>query len=176
MQLKSFPSSVGSSWTYEWEDRWSGAIDTVVVTVAAEIDSFGVGPVKVWTFTEPSGEDTLFMTVASDSIRFLHWLPPPAWNTKFVFPLHQGAEWAGDFVTNVSRVTAVTSTTVPAGRFRRAFQVEETWGAYNANGHVMTWLVPDVGIVMEDHWEIDLGPGPNYVRRLLSYEIVEEQS
>ena len=62
---------------------------------------------------------------------------------------------------------------VPAGDFQGAFRVEELWSITNSYGQVTTWIVPGIGIVMEDRHESDLGPGPSYVRRLIGYELAE---
>lgn len=173
MRLKSFPSSVGSAWMYEWDDRLHGKTDTVIVRVASALDSSALGPAKVWVFEHADGPDTLFMVEAGDTVRFLYRLEPDAWSTSFAFPLYVGAVWKPDPWKDSSRVSAQEVVSVPAGLFRRAFRVEERWGYTNIYGVVTTWIVPDVGIVMEDHWEFPFGPGPDYVRRLLAYEIVE---
>jgi len=169
------PSSVGSSWTYEWEDRRSGETDTVVVRVAAMLDSSVVGPVGVWIIEYPRKPDSMFMEIVGDTVRFLTDLRRPSWNTKYVLPLYVGAGWRGDFVTDSSWVSGKGEIMVPAGEFSDAFQIEESWGAFNSYGRVTTWIVAGIGIVMEDRVEIDLGWGPSYVRRLLSFDISESQ-
>ena len=174
MRLKSFPTGVGSSWTYEWEDRWSNKIDTVVVRVTARLDSTAAGPVTIWVFEHAYGPDTLFMLETGDTIRFLYWLDTASWSDTYLFPLRVGAVWKKYPLTDSCWVSAQEAVSVPAGRYSGAFRVEDTWGYLNAYGVVSTWFVPDVGIVIEDHWELNLGPGPNYVRRLLEYEIVED--
>ncbi len=117
---------MGSSWTYEWEDRRLGETDTVVVSVVGQLgDALGAG-------------------------------------------------WRGDFVTDTCWVPSGSEISVPAGDFSVAFRVEETWGALNSYGAVTTWIVPGVGVVMEDRQEVDLGPGPSYVRRLIDYNVVRD--
>lgn len=174
MTLRSFPSSVGSSWTYEWKARGSDPVDTVVVRVAASIDSSAIGPVKVWVFESASGSDTLFMTVTSDTIRFFRWLMPDLWTVKLVFPIRIGSVWMGDQpAIDSCWVPAQEVVSVPAGVLRPAFRVEEFWWMPNVYGQVKTWIVPGIGVVMEDRQESERFLG-SYVRRLISYEIAED--
>lgn len=170
------PSSVGSIWTYEWEDRRSGETDTVVVRVVAVLDSSVRGPVTIWVVEHAGRPDTMFMAIVGDTVRFHARLTVPSWNTKYVLPLYVGAGWRGDFVTDSSWVNGKGEIVVPAGEFSNAFQIEESWGSFNSYGRVTTWIVAGIGIVMEDRGEIDLGFGPSYVRRLIAFEIAEGQN
>lgn len=175
-QLESFPNSIGSSWTYEWESRWSGEIDTVVVTVVGAIDSSAVGPARIWVLKHSEWTDTLYEAVTGDTLRFLNSLTPGDLETAIVFPLYVSATWKGAWWIDSSWVPAREFLSVPAGRFSGAYRVEDRWRVLNSYGTVTTWIVPNVGIVMEDRREFNLGPGPNYVRRLLAFEIAEEGS
>jgi hypothetical protein len=161
-------------WTYEWHDSGSDVVDTVRVRVAAKIDSSAIGPVKIWVFESASRCDTLFMSVTGDTIRFLRWLMPDPWAVKLVFPIRVGAVWMGDFAyVDSSWVPASEVVSVPAGVLRPAFRVEEFWWMPNVYGRVKTWIVPGIGVVMEDRWEFPPFVG-TYVRRLISYEIAED--
>jgi hypothetical protein len=171
MRLRSFPSSVGSSWTYEWENRNRKTIDTVVVRVAGELDSSDIGPAKIWVIEHAAKPDTLYMTVVGDTVRFVRWLVPDAFSTAYVFPLRIGAVWRSNWWKDSSWVPAREVVSVPAGNFSPAYRVQEEWGRTNDYGWVTTWVVPEVGIVMEDRLTLSLGPWENYVRRLLVYEI-----
>ncbi len=171
-----FPSAIGSSWTYEWEDRSRDETDTVVVSVVGELDSPEVGRTRVWVFQHAGQPDTVFMTTVDDTVRFLRDLTRSSSSTRFVFPLYAGAWWRGDIATDSSWVREKSVVSVPAGDFQGAFRVEESWGVTNSYGQVNTWVVPGIGIAMEDREERDLGPGPSYVRRLIAYELAEEEN
>ncbi len=168
------PSTVGSSWTYRWQDLNAGTTDTVTVTVFDTAHREPYGTVALLAVEHPDRTDTLFQAVSGDTVKIESYGPYPYYPTPvwFVLPLEVGSMWHGAVWVDTTWVEGQGALTVPAGTFTDAFRIHETWWGFNAGGDVTTWVVPGVGIVKEERWEYDLGPGPHYTRELTAYHIV----
>jgi len=169
-----FPSTVGSSWTYRWQDLNAGTTETVTANVFGTAPKAPYGTVALIAVEHPDRTDTLFQAVSGDTVKIESYgpnpyRPTPAW---FILPLEVGSMWWGATWIDTTRVEGRDTLTVPAGTFTDAVRIHETWWGFNAAGDVMTWVVPGVGIVKEDRQEYELGPLQHYVRELTAYHIV----
>jgi len=172
-----FPNRVGNRWIYSYYDSLSHHSDTVTVTIVGQTTIPGNIPATIWQREFRSYADTAYVTVShdtsSDTVRIISQrnLDGQWDNTKFIFPLHVGSGWRGDFVSDTSTVIENRPITVIAGTFVNAFRIKERWGAFNDYGDVSTWLVPEVGAVKIHRNVRRWTEWANEVWELMSYNV-----
>lgn len=170
---ETFPSAVGSSWTYRWHDLVNDTVDTVLVSIVGARELAGVGPVKVLAFEHPAWAETLHLSTRADTVEFLPQSSFPGNGARFLLPLAVGARWRG---TNTHHDTCWVSSqeavTVPLGRFPDALRLQETWDdGFRDSGWVVTWVVPGIGIVREYRLTLRAFPRGWYDRELIGYNL-----
>mgnify|MGYP001044051904 CR=1 FL=1 len=172
-EWETFPTTVGSTWVYEWTDHLRSETDTVLVTVTGTRDVPPWGSAKVLVTQHKSWSDTMYVVSTADTVRFIPGRYLGFGRATFVLPLQVGARWSIGFVDS-SWVAQGGPVSVPAGVFHEAFLVEQRYGPiFNSFLSANTWVVQGVGIVREDRREYDLGPIADYGRKLLAYNIAD---
>jgi hypothetical protein len=143
-----FPNTEGSQWVYAWYDSILRRRDTVTVSALNLVTLPGNIDARIWQRRWSSGAtDTQYVWIRDDTLRMFSHPGDPYYGRKFVFPLYLGKQWTGDFLRDTSKVTSIQTLPVPAGSFTTHL-VEQSWFGPNDYGHIMTWVAPNVGIVM----------------------------
>jgi hypothetical protein len=177
--VEDFPNTIGSRFVYSYFDSVSMASDTVVASIVGMTALDGTPACQslsgrkeatVWEYTYSSKTDSKYVYVSGDTVKICSDLNTWWGNTFYVFPLKVGKGWKGDFPTDTSTVVDRVAISVPAGEFSHAFVIEEKWGALNDYGHVLTWLVPKVGMIKTHRrgWSFGLA---NETWELIEYHI-----
>ncbi len=146
--ISQFPNTEGSQWVYAWYDSILRRRDTVTVSALNLVTLPDNIVARIWQRRWSSGAtDTQYVWIRDDTLRMFSCPRDPYYSRKFVFPLHLGKQWAGDFLWDTSRVTSIQTLSVPAGLLT-THVVWEWWSGLNDRGNIITWLAPNVGIVM----------------------------
>ncbi len=167
-----FPSQVGATWTYLWQDYRNETVDTVVVSVTGTTILPGRGEASVLTYDARDWTETVYLSARGDTVEFLpegDFMGNPA---RFLLPLEVGRKWRGahpSFSDDSCWVSGVEPVTVPLSSFSKSFYVQETWArSWVASSWVATWVVPEIGIVRE-HRQTRSG-WTMYERELIAFD------
>ncbi len=164
-----FPNMIGDSWTYSVYDSLADELDTVNVNIAGEkiLPSSVIS--KIWTFEGGNFNDTNYFAFYGDTLKIFKKddLVYPA--EQIIFPLFPNKVWGS--YGDTSRVKSVEMIDVEAGNFSNAYHINRN--AYSLNFQLLEdiWLVPGVGIVKKNKFEVSLGPVENSNWKLLNYNI-----
>lgn len=170
--LKDFPNDIGDEWTYYYNDSLASYSDTVTVKIVSEMKLDDNRHVKIWEYHYQTKTDTNYVEISGDTVRIYNNLNAQWENTKLVFPLSVGKRWKGDFVTDSSMVIDKVPITLNGNHFQNCYIIEETWSAVEAYGRVMTWFVPEVGIVKK-HFSTGIFIFSNEYWELLNFSLVD---
>lgn len=160
--IDTFPRAQGDHWTYALsETAWGNDPTparrcTLDVSVAGEDTVDGLGPVSTWLLECGEDRDTLYLSVAGDTVQF-HPVPGshPA---NYVlpgllpFPLHVGKTWRTTLT--VSEVDTMAPVCTPAGAFDALRIDTENRSIGNAAIGYDADFAPGVGIVHLDEFAI----------------------
>jgi len=170
--LKDFPNKIGDEWTYFYYDSLTSSSDTVTVKIVSEIKLDDTRHIKIWEYQYQTKTDTNYVEISGDTVKIYKHLTTQWENTKLVFPLFVGKVWKGDFVNDSSIVKDKLSISLNGHSFPNCYKIEEAWGGFNDYGRVMTWYVPEVGIVKK-HYSIWGFAFSNEYWELLNYSLVD---
>ena len=172
--LEYFPNSIGSRFIYFYFDSLSMHSDTVTVSIVDTITYDNIKQLTVWEYIYSSKIDTRYVYSSGDTVKIYNDLENWWINTTYLFPLEIGKGWRGGFINDTSTVVDQVSITVPAGEFANTFLIEETWGALNEYGYILTWFVPEVGIVKKLNWQRGWSSWARETWELIGYHIATE--
>ena len=148
-----FPSHVGATWTYRWQDYRSETVDTVVVSVTGTATLPGLGEASVLVYDASDWSETVYLSARGDTVEFLPEGDFMGNAARFLVPLEVGRKWRGantSFQDDSCWVSGIEPVTVPMGSFPDAIYVQETWASsWLASSWAAAWVVPGIGVVRE---------------------------
>lgn len=170
--LANFPIGVGSEWTYRRTDSLAATVTTVTVTIDAILPSIPSVAATQWLVSDGSGEDTLVVTIAGDSVT-LDGSPQYAQGLlgRYVFPFIVGDRWPGLSPVDTVRVVSRGRTVTPVQTFDNAFEIERELQLPNQVTTWTHWFVPDIGIVKLSYRDFLFGPVANETWELTGYRL-----
>jgi hypothetical protein len=168
--VENFPNDVGDFWKYFYYDSLSSYSDIVTVRIIGDTIFNENRTAKIWEYVYTNKTEYRYAETVNDTVRIFNNLQSLWTSTKFIFPLKAGNGWRGDFLSDTSFVERKEPILVSAGYFAECYLINESWGALNDYGRVLTWLVPGIGIVKKHHRGWSFGMANNYWE-LLEYKI-----
>ena len=168
--IDQFPMAIGDSWTYAVYDSMNSTLDTVIVTIEnpSSADRQFTG---MWVFKGETYRDTMYARIQDNSVMLYETPVSSQPSVTLVFPLAEGASWGKKPDTTV--VSSEVALDVPAGTFDDAFLVDRYAVSFNYRLYSKRWIVPDVGIVLWEKKEFNLGPAVNKRWVLINYRHIE---
>jgi hypothetical protein len=167
-----FPNDVGSVWIYSVYDSLTQASYDMTVSIVDTV-TMADTPVTVWVYEDGGDADTLFVSVAGDTVTF-HNSDRTYLTGMYVFPLSVGEEWnCGQSCAWEYIVEERGDVDVPAGRFSNAYKIRGRLGGFNYYGRNSEWFAPHIGAVRVYRYSICTVCSPmidvNETWKLISY-------
>lgn len=185
-QQEYFPNTPGDSWTYEVTDSTQSTSKntsepqryTVSVKITGVKKLVDGKYATIWRYEYPSGYDTTFVRIVSDTIMFfaqgytsgMEYLKYP--ELVFVTPFASSECWSGKLLTMDSLcVTGVSSIITPAGKFDGCFQIDSRYAGPNAEHEDTYWFRPSLRMVRIFNNHYDGAPRQFRTWKLISYTL-----
>jgi hypothetical protein len=145
-----YPNKLGSWWIYSVYDSLQSQFDTVSVSIIDTTRMADNKKVFVWLYKSKMISDTSYVNIQNDTVTIFEKLYSAIPLAKYIFPLQVGNKWIR-YRNTVDSIEVVSKDTiyVAAGDFNSAFLIKEDWWSPNVYVHILTWLVPRVGIVKQ---------------------------
>lgn len=173
-----FPNTIGNNWRYKiFTLVDSLPFGTMYVNIIKDTILPNNDTAKVWAFdfvnavTSHHSFDTNYV-VSNEQIVKIYKRPCPqsycanyplSENQRYILPLEVGKSWTWayypSFVHDTTRVLYQDVITVPAGTFENAYNLLKTRpNGPNYYTRNTIWLVPYIGVVELNQFELNLGP------------------
>nr|NIT57921.1 hypothetical protein [Fodinibius sp.]NIV12778.1 hypothetical protein [Fodinibius sp.]NIY26503.1 hypothetical protein [Fodinibius sp.] len=145
--------------------------DTVNVSIIDTTQLVNNQKAFVWLYESATKSDTHYVSIQNDTVTIFYDVDDTVPFAKYIFPLKVGNKWIRSLTTDSIVVVSKDTISVPAGVFEPAFLIEEEWYQLNAGVHILTWLVPKVGIVKQKRFIFGWGPIEKTKWELIDYFI-----
>lgn len=178
VDLRGYPSTIGSRWTYQRIDSAYSGVDTNMVAMSIT-DTTTINGVTFATLTSNAGQciSNLYVSFRGDTVYVQN--APDAGSIKYqayVFPLQIGTACRCEFPNDSVRVLGIEKVVSPAGTFRDAYVVQRELVVIDSYLNDRIWFVPGIGIVKREMISDEYSMGTTavyYSWTLLDYEIAE---
>ncbi len=142
-----FPNTVGDKWIYTVNDSVSGLVDTLTLQIIGTTTGDGK-TFTVWVRNSKVYNDTFYVNIDHDTVKYYDNPVPNVIDHKLVFPLDIGNYWKNpNQLYDSTNVNSIELVAVPANTYNNAYRIERNWTSFNIHGFSITWFVNNVGIV-----------------------------
>lgn len=142
-----FPNMVGDKWTYTIYDSLANSVDTLNMKIIGTTTGGGKS-LTIWVMESRVYNDTFYVHVDHDTVKYYDDPIPNAVEHKLVFPLQIGNFWKNQYQLSDSTVVkSIESVNVPANTYNDAYRIERNWTSFNIHGFSITWFVNNIGTV-----------------------------
>lgn len=162
-----FPMSVGSYWKYQMYDSLQHKYDTIAIKVVSSTIKSNK-TVFIWQFSDNKNSisDSLYVVSSSNSVSFYKDSSLTNLKWQYKLPLKVGESWT---INENDNYKVMSNEKVDV--YSSSFKLSSDLQSFNYTLKETTWIVDNIGIVMMNIYEFNLGPTKNQTWHLLSYHI-----
>jgi hypothetical protein len=166
----SFPNTTGDTFTYAVIDSLNNTNFNLQVSVLGSQKLPNGKVANMWIFNYPNMIDTNYVVSNVDSAVFYDKDRIDIARV-YHFPLAVGNKWRQSFLTDSVYVNSNGPINTPAGEFANAFLINEKGHSYNYIIKRDQWVVPNIGMVKQNLYELNLGAVTYQTWTLTSYHL-----